>query len=475
MLVAFSICQRDESIAQSTLDWAFSLDGQLPYEAFLSFGEGFERAPIIDSAERLFRKVTVLDSYAPDAWPQGKNATFQNFVRHLDSIGNKESFFWWEPDATPLKKGWLTAIDDEHKRGGKPFTGFVYDQIGFMDCVGVYPPNFMDYSPTTGMLCRAAPWDRCTGAEIMQHVHRANDLFQMVHDIDGFPPTFTSDLSSIRKDAVLFHKCKDGTLIEQLSKGAIKRFIGGLFKQKQESPKERIVVVFPVCAKDIDQAIAHAKWLQKQGVKWGNLAVVASDTECPNDKRTELVATLVNLFQGLSVFIYPTPQDKTYPGVANYAFARVAEYMANGTAPWLWLEADAVILRSDWLDVLQKEYDACGKRFMGPIVSGMGHCNGVAVYPPDVVHRIPNALRQSKAAFDFAMKDEMAHDCHDASKLITHVWGISNGVPSATDGANPPKNISTELARKLIKPSAVMVHRIKDDSLVTLMMNGGIR
>ena len=479
MIVSLAICRRDEANALNTLEWAHQLDGKVDYECILTVGHGVTVEPMLAAASKLFRKVTLLTTDAPDAWPQGKNLTFQDLVRHLDMIKSPEPFFWWEPDAIPLKKGWLKAIEAAHLSGGKLFTGYVHPALRYLECVAVYPPNFMECSPTNGMLCRIAPWDVCSKLEVVPNAYPINELLQFVHDVDGFPPTFT-DLHMINPLAVLFHKNKDGTLIEQLSKGTIARMVDlvrDAFSAKpQAPPRERITVVFPVSAKDIDQAIHHARWMQKLGVKWKNSAIVAFDMECPTAKAEELRFLLTYSFSAISTHIYPTPPDKTYPAVANWAFARVAEAMAHSTAPWFWLEADAVVLKPDWLDTLQAEYEAGGKAFMGPIVkeNGHGHANGSCVYPADAVRRIPRALK-SKDAWDWTMREEMIHDCHDASHVICHIWGLVNGQPSQTNGAQPPLNFTRELARRCIPERAAIVHRIKDNSVVDLLMNGGIR
>lgn len=478
MIISYAVCQQDEVVALSTLEWAHHLDGKLPYNAILSVGEGVQGGPLIAAMEKLFQKVTVLNSSdAPNSWPQGKNATFQNLVRYLDSQHSLslEGFLWWEPDAIPLKKGWLATLEAEHLAGGKAFTGYVHDALKCMECVGIYPPNFMEYSPITGMLCRAAPWDRCCGAAIIQNVHRANHLMQFVHDIDGCPPTFGTDLSLLRPGAVLFHKNKDGSLIQQLSKGTIRRVMDRVFRKsdsRAEKLREPITVVFAPCAKDIDQAIHHAQWLRQMGRRWTNRALVAVDAECDSRKVKHFGFLLEGVFEEVAGLLYPTPPDKSYPAAANFAFARVAEMMSHGSAPWFWMESDSVVLKADWLEVLQKEYAAADKPFMGPVVkeAGFGHANGSCVYPADAARRIPKALKQTKIAWDYAMREEV--DCHDASHLICHVWGLVNGLPSATNGTNPPTNITRDLARKIIPPSSVVVHRIKDNSLVDLLMKG---
>lgn len=217
LLVSYAACLRDFTLAQETLEWAHDLDGKLDNDCILSLGNGFDRESIIDAAKDLFRSVTVLDSNAPDTWPHGKNFTFQSVCRYLYDKKDKRPFLHWEPDSIPLCKGWLKTLEEEYALGGKPFGGFCNDSLKFMECVGIYPWNFMDYSPTVGMICRAAPWDIVAKADIYQNAHNMNRLMQFVHSIDGFAPTF-KDLSMLQNGAVLFHRNKDGTLIDQLRK-----------------------------------------------------------------------------------------------------------------------------------------------------------------------------------------------------------------------------------------------------------------
>ncbi len=222
MIVAFSTCLRDHDLAVATLEWDYDLDGQLDYDCILSLGAGFDREPVILAANKLFRNVTVRESEAPDTWPNGKNWTFQQLVRYLHDKKNKQPFAWLEPDSIALKKGWLKTLEEEYEKGGKPFAGWVHPTLNYMECVGIYPHNVMDYSQSA-MLCRAGPWDMVAKDDIIPNCHRMNHLMQSVHSIDGFCPTF-KDLSMIQSGAVLFHRNKDGTLIEQLSKGRWKRF-----------------------------------------------------------------------------------------------------------------------------------------------------------------------------------------------------------------------------------------------------------
>jgi len=143
--------------------------------------------------------------------------------------------------------------------------------------------------------------------------------------------------------------------------------------------------------------------------------------------------------------------------------------MAKGRSPWLWLEPDAIPLKADWLDQLAREYQHRGKPFLGPIVQGRGHMNGVGIYPPDAALRCPRAMNAQHEAWDVVMRDEMIHDCHDASALIFQVWGMVGGKPHPCEEHSPTHFATWTNVQSWIPLKAVLAHRVKDGSLTKLL------
>lgn len=134
-----------------------------------------------------------------------------------------------------------------------------------------------------------------------------------------------------------------------------------------------------------------------------------------------------------------------------------------------------VVLRSDWLDKLQREYEQAGKSWMGPHVKGMSHANGCMIYPADAARRMPRAMSCGAGqAFDMEAGFEIMHDCHDCDHLLFHAWSVLNGDWCPVGGGHVPVNVTVELARK-IPASAVAIHRVKDNSLINLLMSGAWR
>jgi hypothetical protein len=227
-----------------------------------------------------------------------------------------------------------------------------------------------------------------------------------------------------------------------------------------------IIVVFPVCQMDHDLALHHANWLLSMNRQWNHDAVISFDRSLSTP--LNLQTLLRRCFRSVTFCEYPSPKHKSWPQAPNWAMQHTARYMARFGKPWLWLEADAVVLKNDWLDQLQREYDRAGQPFMGPIVPNMGHCNGVAVYPANFAQISPRAMTCIDRAWDYEMKPDMIHKCHDSSRLTQHLWGIVNGQPHPNSGP-APMGLTRTQAKAWIDPSAVLVHRIKDDSLLKLL------
>lgn len=272
--------------------------------------------------------------------------------------------------------------------------------------------------------------------------------------------------------------------VKEMTMGRHVEWLAQLLRRLKPKPKahvteapsrarpDLITVVFPVCDKDIELAIAHAEWLATLPMRTEHTALVAWDAMCPMGQIEKLRAALQQYFPRVDVFQFAPPPVSGWPQAANWAFQQVALYMARGKHPWLWLEPDCAVLSEDWLLQLQAEYDRAGKPFMGAVVQQMGHMNGCGVYPADVPRRAPSALSCTDVAFDFAMKTDTAKETHDASHLLQHIWSVQGESVSENLDGPAPVMVSEEQARRWLKRDAVLVHRIKDDSLVTLLRNG---
>lgn len=91
-----------------------------------------------------------------DGWPIAPNNQWHWAVQHLEATGNRDPWIWMEVDAVPMTPDWVSQIEEDYRRRGKPFYGFVkplkfhrtgsdevYHKAGedMLMGVAVYPPG----------------------------------------------------------------------------------------------------------------------------------------------------------------------------------------------------------------------------------------------------------------------------------------------------------------------------------------------
>jgi len=472
MIVVIPFFKGDVHLALDLLEWCATLDGRAPQscllipDADIQWTTGLE---VLGKAQEAFSKVTVAAPPTPyDAgWPAAANQMFL-FAAEYVARELKEPWLWLEPDAIPLCSKWATILEDAYRVCGKPYMGAVITgelkgkPFPHMNGVGVYPADaFSVMAP----VIRGTPlaFDvACVSVLLPQvadtpkiHCHWGKfampPIFVRQH-VPGVENTVTQ--SFIRPEAVLFHRNKDGSLLD-------------ILREKRNGATEpRLQVVLPFCNKDARLAAKNLQWMAELGPRVSNKALLCfpKDTVASSVASMEHCARLV--FSDVTRFVCPGTSTQAWPLGPNIAFQTTAHYMhAYGTAPWLWLEADAVPLCQGWLQRLETHYRQRGKSFFGPIVPGRGHMNGVAIYPKNMAARCPRAMAATSMAWDYVLGGEMGGDNFDASSLIQHCWGIVNRMPHPTDG--PPAVFFTPAEVKAwVQPQAVLFHRCKDGTLI---------
>lgn len=479
MLVAFSTFNGDVDRLQAQLAWCLKLGPQKDHDALIvaDASTDFHKAMMARKmAQGVFRKVDIItNEKSVSGWIEGPKSLFLTAAR--EALKRGEPFLLMETDAIPLKPGWVDAIAREYIVSDMRYMGHVYD------CHNVaLPPRLMSgigvyWHGTIGleeMILAGANWDVAMTPGVIPYAHHT----KLIHHLWGEPerpPTFADksvpgtevfSLDQIPPEAVIWHRNKDGTLIHHLHK----RMFPGV------TLRENMNVVLPVCSHDIALAIHHAKWLGMLCQKpWPHKAIVAFDKSVNMLLLNAFAQLIRKCFVEVELFCHPVPPVRAWPHAPNWVFQNVAHKMAEGSRPWLWLEPDAVVLQPDWLERLQFEYEGCARNFMGPIVQGMGHVNGGSIYPCDTPVRAPQAMRAFERAWDYDMKPDMIHDCHNASHLMQHIWTVVGEDAVEVGGGSEPAGVTVERAKRWIKPGAVMVHRIKDQSLIDLLMRGQVK
>jgi hypothetical protein len=167
-------------------------------------------------------------------WPKAANQMFElaSMVVH-DAF--RLPFLWMEPDCVPLCSDWLDRIAAEYEKSPKKFMGPLVhntDQAGLppvhMSGCSVYPTDAHDIMAAH---CKGELAFDIASADAVVKTGRARDTKLIAHmwGLRDLPPTFVSErtadspknamtLDQIPNGAVLWHRCKDGTLFNVLRK-----------------------------------------------------------------------------------------------------------------------------------------------------------------------------------------------------------------------------------------------------------------
>ncbi len=243
MLIVLPFCQKDYTSALNLLRWMKDLDGQLPSVLLIAGAkvQSEQLAEATQVARGSFAEVRCIrqreDRGRP--WPMEANAMFALACEWI-SKHHHAPWLWVEPDAIPVRSGWLAAIEMEYQRAGREFMGARYDvPWEHINGVAVYPANIALHHP---MMLKPGklPFDCADSKAVLRRAHATNLIQRSLADPrQNLAHSFkdADSLCVVNPDAVLFHGCTDGTLIDRLRErsGAPRKppisFISKLFKQ----------------------------------------------------------------------------------------------------------------------------------------------------------------------------------------------------------------------------------------------------
>lgn len=206
---------------------------------------------------------------------------------------------------------------------------------------------------------------------------------------------------------------------------------------------------------DADMASDLLKWIEQLGPYKSHRILLVSNASCTAEDDSKVIASANSAFGKVDFVKQDKRLNLGWPGEANALIGIAMRYVYMYIkTPWLWLEPDAVPLKPQWLDLLQKEYLAAGKPYMGALQKMF--LAGVAIYPWDAILDFTQHISSTVAAWD-QLGGSVIVSKSRITDLIQHDWG------SAPDNAPT----FTDLSR--INPKAVLFHRCKDGSLIRIL------
>jgi hypothetical protein len=211
-------CAADEHRFRVLLEWIAEL-GRVSAKAILVSPASARNDSMLLRALDAFADVEQIQTafdLPKEGWPVGANWSFLAAAEYC----RRHNYDFWlnEPDAIPMRAGWFEAIRDEYRACGKPYMGFIEPGTGD------YPRHLTGnaaYHHSVFHHFRAdklgVAWDIAM-ADVLTPLAHPTRLFHQEFGPLDHPPVFhtVDDLRRIPKEAVVFHRNKDGSLIRVL-------------------------------------------------------------------------------------------------------------------------------------------------------------------------------------------------------------------------------------------------------------------
>lgn len=240
LLIVLPYFSGDFEIAKKLLIWIAELGSCKPHSLLLcadSLVPQEKMRELMDIARPHFIRVTTMIVTVPMATAEQKvwapNIVFLNVARQVHET-SKLPFLFLEPDAIPIYPGWADDIAEEYEECPARFMGSIVKQVGqpglppeYLNGVAVYPNDAIevferiasvkDSSQAFDVGSASVVIPRAMNTPLIQHLWGEKDL----------PPIFVKSklptspknhltIDVIRKEAAIWHRSKDGSLIQIL-------------------------------------------------------------------------------------------------------------------------------------------------------------------------------------------------------------------------------------------------------------------
>lgn len=236
LLVVIPYHVKDAPLAKKLLEWIGTISPKLAPHCCLMAADAAvpheTKTELGDIAKGIFYFAETAIIPVPaeaEGWPKAANAMFRISARHIRECF-KLPWLWLEPDAVPLKASWLDELAVHYARCPKRYMGALIHSnqpplppIHLAGCA-IYPNDAFDALAAFTM--EAVPWDIADAPYVVPRAFHT-DLIHHHYGEMTLPPTFkaekapgdpvnTCTLDFVRPGACIFHRVKDGTLIDVL-------------------------------------------------------------------------------------------------------------------------------------------------------------------------------------------------------------------------------------------------------------------
>lgn len=222
ILPTLHVCSSDAHLAKLVLELCAHLGGKLDATLLVSHPDTYDPEELAELAGGAFSEVLFFrydDLGGDKKWPKPQNWAWQQTARNIheqrDALSKFDGWLWWEADACPIRKGWLTALDNAHLKGKQLFSGVKCSLPGaasYMNGVGIYPLAIVDaLSNSSALFTSDWAFDAAAGSTVMKSFTNLDGV--MIHSrkvrggSDGcrFDASDADSLLSRNPEAVFLH------------------------------------------------------------------------------------------------------------------------------------------------------------------------------------------------------------------------------------------------------------------------------
>lgn len=227
MLIALATYPGDFDRAMDLGDWLIEVPSDYArHSALILASLEMDQSSVFQLAEKFrvagFQNVVTIRAKEeePGGWPMAPNAMWRLAATYVKDIA-RCPWLWLEPDCVPIRPGWLDLIQNEYLIAKKAFMGTIYN-IPFRHLNGcaVYPHHIHRFNPLMfNAEFYGRPFDTVRPDLTLRDAHVTNLICRALEDPTNNISLTFPDISSVSRipiECVLFHGCKDGSLIARL-------------------------------------------------------------------------------------------------------------------------------------------------------------------------------------------------------------------------------------------------------------------
>jgi hypothetical protein len=232
-----------------------------------------------------------------------------------------------------------------------------------------------------------------------------------------------------------------------------------------------MLAVFPFFNGDLSLLRQNLVWIKELGEVKTHDALLVADADTQWSDCVDLVKIASDAFRTVKLITNDHPVAGWIPGAVSL-FRTAAMWCEENKRDFWWHEADCVPLVPSWLNDIEKEYNECGKLFLGAIVKAEDpkyppfFLEGCSVYVWNAWSLMKNCIKDTEA-WVTSCAEIVVPNAHN-SKKVQQIWG-QPGMPVRFVPFRTSDSPAHDWTLDNLRKGAVIFHREKSGELIELL------